>query len=83
MQYEKAFEYSKVYIYLIFSWTLLYIVFNFRRFYSGRANKSWTKPPIHITPLPEAFEGDDDEYVSDSDNFGANNATVVENEWEE
>ena len=41
------------------------------------------KPPIHITPLLEAFDSDGDEYVSDSDNVGANNTTVVENEWEE
>ena len=72
-----------MYIYLIFPWILLYIVVIFRNFYGGSANKSWTKPPIHITPLPEAFETDGDEYVSDSDNVGSNNTTVVENEWEE
>ena len=69
LQYEKVFEYSKVYIYQIFSWILLNIVFIFRNFYGNSANNSRTKSPIHITPLPEAFKSDGAEYVSDSDNL--------------
>ena len=69
-----------MYIYQIFSWILLNIVFIFRNFYGNSANNSRTKSPIHITPLLEAFKSDGAEYVSDSDNFGTNNTTVVKNE---
>ena len=57
-------------------------MFIFRNFCGNSANNSRRKSPIHIPPLPEAFKSDGDEHVSDSDNFGANNTTVVENESE-